>query len=120
LRRGPKCPRDKAAIAAIESETFLSKESLPLMFVTSMEVAMTKNTVAILGVVLALSACGYNRGERALSGAAIGAGAGALGAAVLGANPATGAIVGGGVGAATGAFTDPDDVNLDRRDRRRR
>ncbi len=78
---------------------------------------MMKSVIAISCVILSLSACGYNRGERALSGAAIGAGAGALGAAVLGADPATGAIIGGGVGAATGAFTDPDDVNLDRRRR---
>ena len=78
---------------------------------------MIKNAIAMSCVVLALSACGYNRGERALSGAAIGAGAGAgaLGAAVLGADPAAGAVVGGAAGAATGAFTDPDDVNLDRR-----
>ncbi len=78
---------------------------------------MIKNAIAMSCVILALSACGYNRGERALSGAAIGAGAGALGAAVLGADPAAGAVVGGAAGAATGAFTDPDDVNLDRRRR---
>jgi osmotically inducible lipoprotein OsmB len=78
-----------------------------------------KNVIAIAAVVLALSACGYNKGDRALSGAGIGAGAGALGAVVLGADPLTGAVVGGAVGAATGALTDPDDVNLDRKRRRR-
>jgi hypothetical protein len=77
-----------------------------------------KTIIAVATVVLALSACGYNKGERALSGAGIGAGAGALGAAVLGADPLTGAVVGGAAGAATGAFTDPDDINLDRRRRR--
>lgn len=72
-----------------------------------------KTFAAVACVVLALSACGYSRGERALSGAGIGAAAGAVGAAVLGANPATGAIIGGAAGAATGALTDPDDINLD-------
>ena len=50
---------------------------------------MIKNAIAMSCVVLALSACGYNRGERALSGAAIGAGAGAgaLGAGCAGRRP---------------------------------
>lgn len=77
-----------------------------------------KTVLAVSAVALALSACGYNKGERALSGAGIGAGAGAVGAAVLGANPLAGAAIGGAAGAATGAFTDPDDVNFDRRRRR--
>jgi osmotically inducible lipoprotein OsmB len=63
-------------------------------------------------LILPLSACGESTGDRALSGGAIGAGAGALGGAVLGGSPATGAIVGGAVGAATGALTDKRDVNL--------
>ena len=74
--------------------------------------------IAISAILLSLTACGYNRGERALSGGAIGAGVGALGGAVIGGDPLTGAVVGGAVGAATGALTDPDDVNLDRRRRR--
>ena len=78
---------------------------------------MTK-IIAISAILLSLTACGYNRGERALSGGAIGAGVGALGGAVVGGDPLTGAVVGGAVGAATGALTDPDDVNLDRRRRR--
>lgn len=77
-----------------------------------------KTIIAVTAVALTLSACGYNKGERALSGAGIGAGAGAVGAAVLGADPLTGAVVGGAAGAATGALTDPDDVNFDRRRRR--
>ena len=77
---------------------------------------MTK-IIAISAILLSLTACGYNRGERALSGGAIGAGVGALGGAVVGGDPLTGAVVGGAVGAATGALTDPDDVNLDRRRR---
>jgi hypothetical protein len=77
-----------------------------------------KTIIAMTVVVLSLSACGYNKGDRALSGAGIGAGAGAVGAAVLGADPLAGAVLGGAAGAATGAFTDPDDVNFDRRRRR--
>lgn len=68
-------------------------------------------TVVIASV---LSACGHSQSDRALSGGAIGAGAGALGGAVIGANPLTGAVVGGAVGAASGALTDEDDVNLGR------
>ena len=77
---------------------------------------MTK-TLAISLILLSLTACGYNRGERALSGGAIGAGVGAVGGAIIGGDPLTGAVVGGAVGAAAGAMTDPKDVNLDRRRR---
>lgn len=68
----------------------------------------------VLCAVMALSGCGETRGERALSGGAIGAGGGALGSALLGGNPVTGAIVGGAAGAATGALTNKDQINLDR------
>ena len=77
-----------------------------------------KTIIAVATVALALSACGYSKGERALSGAGIGAAGGAAGAAILGADPLAGAAIGGAAGAATGAFTDPDDINLDRRRRR--
>lgn len=77
-----------------------------------------KTIIAVSVLMLALSGCGYNRGERALSGAGIGAAVGAVGGAVIGGDPVTGAVVGAGVGAATGALTDPDDVNFDRRHRR--
>ena len=70
---------------------------------------------AALAVVLvsgaALSACGTTPGERAGSGALIGAGSGALIGAAAG-SPATGALVGAGAGAAVGAFTSPRDINL--------
>jgi osmotically inducible lipoprotein OsmB len=70
--------------------------------------------IFLLGiVVLTLAACGQTKGERALSGGAIGAGAGAVGGALTGGSPWTGALIGGGVGAATGALTDKDDINLD-------
>lgn len=62
-------------------------------------------------VLLGLAACGQSTGDRALSGAAIGAGAGALGGWAVGA-PATGALIGGAAGGAAGAFTDEDDIDL--------
>ena len=61
---------------------------------------------------LTVSACGDTKGERALSGGAIGAGVGAAGSAVTGGSPWTGAIVGGAAGAATGALTDKDQIDL--------
>ncbi len=64
-------------------------------------------------LILSLTACGHDPGERALSGAGIGAGAG-LGAAVLGAPLLPALIVGGAVGAATGAATSDKQINLGR------
>ncbi|WP_445680814.1 YMGG-like glycine zipper-containing protein [Radicibacter daui] len=64
--------------------------------------------------VLAVAACGEGTGHRALTGAGIGAGVGAVGSAVMGANPVTGALVGGGVGAATGALTNSKQIDLDK------
>jgi len=64
-----------------------------------------------LATALGLSACGETKTDRALSGGAIGAGAGAVGGALLG-HPGTGAVLGGAAGAATGAMTDKDDVDL--------
>lgn len=74
---------------------------------------MTKSAIAAL-IVAALAGCGETRGERALSGGAIGAGAGALGGAVLGYDPLTGAVIGGAAGAIGGAVTNNrecDDIN---------
>lgn len=70
----------------------------------------------ILSCVLCVlvAACGHSKSDRALSGAGIGAGAGAVGSAIIGGNPLTGAVIGGGVGAAAGALTDEDDVDLGR------
>jgi hypothetical protein len=64
-------------------------------------------TVAALG----LAACGTTPGDRALSGAGIGA----LGGAAIGSlsgDAGTGAVIGGVAGAAVGAVTSPDDVYL--------
>ena len=71
-----------------------------------------KNKILILTTALLLFACGADRGDRALSGAGIGAGVGALGAAVTGGNAVTGAVIGGALGAGAGAVTDQDDVDL--------
>lgn len=62
---------------------------------------------------LGLSACGNTKGERALSGAGIGAGVGAAGSALTGGSPWTGALVGGAVGGAAGALTDKSQIDLD-------
>jgi osmotically inducible lipoprotein OsmB len=67
---------------------------------------------ATLGLSLALAACGETQGERGLSGAAIGAGAGAVIGAVTPIGPAGGALIGGAAGAATGVLTTPSQVNL--------
>ena len=63
---------------------------------------------------LGLSACGYNRGDRALSGGLIGAGGGAAVGALTGGSPLAGAVIGGAGGALLGAATNPHDVNLGR------
>jgi len=75
-----------------------------------MSMRLTAVTLALAALV-GLSACGQTKTDRALSGGAIGAGAGAVGGALLG-HPAAGAAIGGAAGAATGAMTDEDDVNL--------
>lgn len=73
---------------------------------------MKRISLAVV-LLLSLSACGTTSSDRALSGAAIGAGVGAVGGYLLGA-PVEGALIGGAVGAGTGALTDPDSVNLGR------
>lgn len=66
----------------------------------------------LLAAALTLSACGETKSDRALSGAAIGAGGGAvIGALTVGA-PVQGAAIGGALGAAAGALTDTDQINL--------
>ena len=57
---------------------------------------------------LGLAACGSTPEDRAVSGAALGAGTGALIGAATG-TPATGAVIGAGVGAVAGAATTPHD-----------
>jgi len=62
---------------------------------------------------LALAGCGESQGDRAISGAGIGAAGGALfGAVVPGASPLIGALLGGAGGAAIGALTTKDQIDL--------
>ena len=70
-------------------------------------------TALLLASALMLCACGADKTDRALGGAAIGAGTGALVGSLVGA-PGEGALIGAGVGAATGALTDVDAINLGR------
>jgi hypothetical protein len=58
--------------------------------------------VLVTCAALTLGACGETRGERLVTGAALGAGAGVGVAAILGGQALTGAIIGGSVGGATG------------------
>ena len=76
-------------------------------------ISMKRTTLqaSLCFVLLALVACGNTTGDRAISGGAIGAGAGAVGGLLLGA-PVAGALVGGAVGAGAGALTDEDQINL--------
>jgi osmotically inducible lipoprotein OsmB len=67
--------------------------------------------VALILSTAALAACGNTTSDRALSGGAIGAGAGAVGGVLLG-SPVAGALLGGAAGAAAGALTDKDDIDL--------
>ncbi|MBV9734999.1 MAG: hypothetical protein JO209_03745 [Acidisphaera sp.] len=71
---------------------------------------MTRKLVLSLflgGLTLGLAACGNDPGTRALTGGAIGAGAGAGVAAVSGGHAGTGALIGGALGAVGGAATTP-------------
>jgi uncharacterized membrane protein len=71
---------------------------------------MTLSVAALFSLVV-LGACGNTTGDRALSGAGIGAVGGAIGGAMVGA-PLEGAVIGGAIGAGTGALTTPDQINL--------
>jgi len=76
---------------------------------------VTRNVTPAVLLALAgfgLAGCGYSPGSRALSGGAIGAGAGAILGAVTGIGPGAGAAIGGGVGAVAGAATNPHTLNL--------
>ena len=70
--------------------------------------------LVLVAVAVGLGGCGYNRGDRALSGGLIGAGGGAAIAAVTGGSPLVGAAIGGGAGALGGALTSGHDINLGR------
>lgn len=61
---------------------------------------------------LGVAACGSSTGDRAISGGAIGAGAGAAVGVITGGSAVGGALLGGAAGAATGALTKEKNVNL--------
>jgi osmotically inducible lipoprotein OsmB len=64
------------------------------------------SNVVLMGLAaVLLTACGSTMGERAASGAAIGAGAGAVGAKATGGNVLSGAVIGGAVGAIAGGLS---------------
>jgi hypothetical protein len=71
-------------------------------------------SAALLLASVTLAGCGNSTGSRALSGGAIGAGAGAIVGSVTGLGPGAGAAIGGGVGALTGAATNSNQINLGR------
>lgn len=68
--------------------------------------------LAMLAVATMVTACGNSQGDRALSGAGIGAGVGAVGSSLAGGSAVGGALVGGAVGAGAGALTDKEDIDL--------
>lgn len=70
------------------------------------------HTLTALVALGLMTACGHSTSDRALSGGALGAGAGAVTGAVTGGNPVTGAVIGGALGAGAGALTKEKDVNL--------
>jgi osmotically inducible lipoprotein OsmB len=72
--------------------------------------------LAMAGLMVSLAACGETVGDRALSGAAIGAGSGAAIGAIAGgpAGAGLGAAIGAGVGGVGGAVTSPSAVDLGR------
>lgn len=63
-------------------------------------------------ICLMLAACGTTPEERGLSGAGIGASAGAVLGAVTGLSVLQGAVIGAAAGGLTGALTDENQVNL--------
>jgi len=74
---------------------------------------MDKTRITAIALMVGmLTACGHSTSDRALSGGALGAGAGALGGAITGGSPVTGAVIGGAAGAAAGALTDEEDIDL--------
>jgi len=61
---------------------------------------------------LTLTGCGSTKGERATTGAGLGAAGGAVIGAITGLTVVEGALIGAGVGGVTGLLTDQEDINL--------
>ena len=72
-----------------------------------------RNIAAGLIIIALAGACGHNPGERALTGAGVGAAAGAVGTALVGGAVVTGAAIGAATGAIVGAVSDPNKLRLD-------
>ena len=72
-----------------------------------------RNIAAGLFIIAALGACGHDPGQRALTGAGVGAAAGAVGTALVGGAVVTGAAIGAATGAVIGAVSDPRKIRLD-------
>lgn len=72
-----------------------------------------EHIVAGVIIIVVLAACGTNPERRALSGAGIGAAAGAVGSAITGGPVLAGAAVGAAAGAVVGVVSDPRKINLD-------
>jgi hypothetical protein len=70
--------------------------------------------LVLIPLAVSLAGCGYNRGDRALSGGLLGAGGGAAIAGIAGGRPGTGALIGGAAGALGGALISPNTLNLGR------
>ncbi|HZB91335.1 MAG TPA: glycine zipper family protein [Stellaceae bacterium] len=67
--------------------------------------------LGVVALALLLAACGSTTGDRAVSGAGIGAAAGAVGGALVG-MPLAGAAIGAAAGGTIGAVTQPSQVDL--------
>ncbi len=67
---------------------------------------------AMVIVAFTVAGCGSTTEERGISGAGIGAGAGAIIGAVTGMSVLNGALIGAAAGGLTGMFTDESQVNL--------
>ena len=70
--------------------------------------------LVLIPLAVSLAGCGYDRGDRALSGGLLGAGGGAAIAGIAGGNLGTGALIGGAAGALGGALISPNTLNLGR------
>lgn len=72
----------------------------------------TRNLALLTLATIGLAACGNNVGDRALSGAGLGAAGGTAFNVLTGGSLAGGAVVGGLAGAAAGALTDRNTIDL--------
>ena len=72
----------------------------------------TLTGTALLAALVSVTACGNTTGDRALSGAGLGAAGGAAIGALTGTSLLGGALIGGAAGGAAGALTSPNQVNL--------